>query len=330
MWKNNSDKNLHICFAADNAYAPHLCAAIFSLLKNISPDFFVNIYILDGWITEENVKKITHSLDIFSRFHISFISFNRDQYKKYPSIIGLAAYYRLEIAHLFPNISRMLYIDSDVIVTGDVSKIFSYDIEKSYFWAISEITLRAYYKDRLWLDQDGIFFNSWVLFLNLEKIRQENFFEKAKQYILVNSEILFDSDQQAMNVIWEKKWLPLPPKYNSLPWNFYTNSYKNLGYTQKDFLDAQKKPCIIHFAWEKPWKYFCDHPKKDIYWEYRNQTMFSCMQKTPIDNFSFRGLWRFIVNKIFMFLMIHLSEKSYFYLIYIPAKKLRNFLKKIH
>lgn len=330
MWKNKYKNHIHICFASDDGYAPHLCVAIFSLLQNLDKNFFANIFVLDGGISNKNKEKIITSLKKFSNFELLFVSFDVNQYQNFPSIIWLATYYRLEIAKKFPEISRMLYIDSDVVVTGDISSIFSYNIDEYYFWAISEITLRAYYKDRLWLSEKSKFFNSWVLFLNLNKIRQDNFFEKIKEYIILNSKNLFDSDQQAFNVIWENSWLSLAPKYNCLPWIFYTNSYNNLWYCEKDFFDAKNYPIILHFAWEKPWKYFCDHPKKDIYWQYRNQTNFCNKQKTPIDNFSFQGLFCYILNKIFMYLMIYLSEKSYFRFVYFPKKFLLNFIKKFY
>ena len=38
-------------------------------------------------------------------------------------------YYRIEIPNLFKNIKKMIYLDCDVIVNQDLSKILSYDIE---------------------------------------------------------------------------------------------------------------------------------------------------------------------------------------------------------
>ncbi len=328
--KNNMEKVVDICFASDDSYAPHLWVAIFSLIKNLNKSFLANIFILDWWIRKENKEKILKSIANFKNFKIYYLKFENSSYKEYPCNIWIATYYRLEIWKLLKNIKKILYIDCDVIIDKDLSKIFSYDITNYYFWAVSEITLRNYYKDKLNFWKDSIFFNAWVLLLNLEKIRKEKFFEKVKKYIIKNKDNLFDNDQQALNQIWKNQWLNLEPKYNSLPLNFYTKKYKNLWYKKKEFFESIENPIIIHYAWEKPWKYFCDHPKKNIYWLYRNQTAFKNRNAKNIDKFSIKWFFKFINNRLFIFFMVNLSEKNYYYLIYKPKQIITKLIQKLY
>jgi lipopolysaccharide biosynthesis glycosyltransferase len=58
-----SNKIINVAFASDNGYAEYLHVAIFSLLQNLKSDYFANIYILDGGISESNKRDIKHDVN---------------------------------------------------------------------------------------------------------------------------------------------------------------------------------------------------------------------------------------------------------------------------
>lgn len=323
-------KEIHVCFASDNWYAPHLCVAIYSLLKNLNKEYCSNIYILDGGIKSDNKEKIVNSCDYFYNHKIIFIKVDGTKFSKInATYLTKEAFYRLESPTIFNNLNEIIYLDCDIIVNGDISQILKENTVKNYYIkAVSEITMNNYYMENLKIDKNLQFFNTWVLLINLDNVRAQNLFEKVYNYLIENSQILLAWDQDWLNAIFNRIYTVLPPKFNALPFIFLTNNYKNLWYKKDEFFEAKNNPVVIHYAWAKPWRYFCDHPLRSKYREYRNETLFADFKCTPIDTFSFKWLLNYIINKIYIFLICNLREKQYYFFVFLPKKYIMRLLTK--
>lgn len=64
-------KNINIIFSSDNNYAKYLMVTIHSLFINHSSDTVLNIFILDGGISQENKERI---LSLKEQKNIIFLS----------------------------------------------------------------------------------------------------------------------------------------------------------------------------------------------------------------------------------------------------------------
>ena len=118
------NQQIPICFATDDNYVPFLTVALASLLDNSSKDNFYKIYVLTSHLSQENMDSIlkqqkenssiefvqlSKELDkVQDMFHL------RDYYSK-------ETYYRIFIPNLFPQYQKVLYLDCDITVLGDVS-----------------------------------------------------------------------------------------------------------------------------------------------------------------------------------------------------------------
>ena len=65
---------MHICFAADNNYAPYMGISIYSILKTSDKNDKFYFHILDNAISKENKKKIIDLKNKYKNFTISFYS----------------------------------------------------------------------------------------------------------------------------------------------------------------------------------------------------------------------------------------------------------------
>ena len=117
--------NIPIFLAADDNYAPFVATTIASVCDKT--DSFVDFYILDGGISLENKEIILNVKKYFKNFSIEFIKINaEEQFKNFQTIthLTLAAYNRLLIPILKPNLKKVIYLDVDVIVMDDISELY--------------------------------------------------------------------------------------------------------------------------------------------------------------------------------------------------------------
>lgn len=187
--------------------------------------------------------------------------------------ISRATYYRLTIPELLRRYDQCLYLDGDIIVTGDIKALLKISLPDKYLIAgvrgTGPIFYRAKDKEKV-LKELGIpdlnqYVNAGVLLMNLKKMRKEGLVDKMIQMIPKEYSV---QDQDIINIVCYDKILFLSPKFNAMPVLFeYSETILNKVYSMNDIREAKKVPCIIHFANKyKPWEY-SDMPKGDIWYE---------------------------------------------------------------
>lgn len=108
------------------------------------------------------------------------------------------------LADLIPEIpDKLLYLDIDIMVGGDLNQLFSIDIEDYEYAAVKE-------KYGCWLIRPD-YINAGMLLLNMKKIRETKLLEKAREKIR-QKKMLF-ADQDALFWSTTKKKI-LPRIYN--------------------------------------------------------------------------------------------------------------------
>ena len=122
-----------ICFASDDNYAPYLKVAIYSLLCNRNRERSYDIIILHKRISREHQGEILGLADGKSGVSIRFVNVveaDRELQSDVGCYYAVETNYRLLLfSKLFQNYRRMLYLDCDIIVTGDVGELFDVDLE---------------------------------------------------------------------------------------------------------------------------------------------------------------------------------------------------------
>lgn len=99
--------------------------------------------------------------------------------------------------------ARLLYLDTDIMCCGNIEELTSVDISEYEFAAVRDHMGKHFY------GRD--YFNSGVMYLNLEKIRETGMFERACVRV-VTRKMMF-SDQEALNKSATAKLL-LPRRFN--------------------------------------------------------------------------------------------------------------------
>jgi lipopolysaccharide biosynthesis glycosyltransferase len=262
----------HIAVTCDNSFVNHTIVTLNSLKRyNSNRTFF--IHILDSGIT----GKFRFKLKLFLfrlGFKYKFYKIDYSPIKDAPVShhVTIASYNRLFLSTILDqNIERVLYLDSDIIVLGQIDMLFEYDLS-DFFVAAAGETLSNIDRERLEFNSDEQYFNAGILVVNLKKWRQENIESKLVDFINNQPRKIKYWDQDVLNYCLKNKWLRLPQKYNLTHFFFYPNDYtpSYFGLNQAQYEETQKDPVIIHFtSHQKPWIEGCKHPKKDLYYQYQ-------------------------------------------------------------
>ena len=318
-----------IVLASDNNYAPYLGVCINSIAENCLNSYNYDIVVLETNIHEyykkHMIKMLANHHNISLRFYnlSAFDEYMADLRNKTNSYFTVATYYRLYAPEIFYNYDRMLYLDCDLAVIGDFSKLLNIDFDDKLLVAVPDITVQGvafspldrigrcddYLKDVLKIDDFSKYFQAGVLIFDLKKLRKIEFTKKALKK-LSEMECPRWVDQDILNSILYKKVKFIDVKYNyTHHLEFSENNYqlkaieKNvpLVYNQLQKL-KEFQPIIIHFtSSKKPWKYPA-LKYADIWWQYARQTPFyeeiiySNLKKTSALTDNTKELLRDVLN----------------------------------
>lgn len=263
-----------IFYTADDKYAPYLSVSIISLLKNASPDYAYEIFIVYDkmslkTLTKLKTMKILRGRDV--KIHLKPMREVLDFMTERPntrlnaSMFTLTIYYRIFIAQMFPQFEKGIYLDSDTVVTDDISKMFRVPLGKKYLLgAVNDFSIKKnkefmdYIEKVVGIPRDE-YFNSGVLLLNLAEMRRLRFDEHFL-YLLVRYD--FDTvapDQDYLNSMCYGRVKLLNKKWDAMP---------------AKGVPPMKSPGIVHYnLYFKPWHYDgIDYEK--YFWQYAEESPF--------------------------------------------------------
>ena len=187
---------------------------------------------------------------------------------------------RLACADLLPtHITKALYLDSDILVTGSLSELLDFDMSNCMFAGVAE-RIEDQVRKRIGLEACDLYINAGVLLMNLVDMRRDSFTEKSLDFLAENAEAAVYLDQDAINSVARGRILSLPLKYNVIAPLFFF-SYEECAlfrrsnswyYTKREYDEAVKNPVIVHFTngfpYARPWYKNSNHPYASLYQEY--------------------------------------------------------------
>lgn len=268
-------KYIPIVYASDNNYAKYTSVSIQSILENSAQRNFLIFYILiDDEFSERNKELLTNQVEKYGH-NIVFVNM-KDAYKEENlkiAHISHHTYYRLQLPKILGYLNKLIYIDGDTIVLGDIGDLFDFDIKDSYFGGVKAPAFdNKKHLNRLGIDTSK-YINAGVLLVNNRLLIKDKVQKKFEE-LLDNS---YDcQDQDIINVAGFGKITLLPIKYNLM--TKYQDTFSRFiseGKIDKsEFDEAIKYPLIIHYADKiKPWddktSWLAAH-----YWEYAEKSPF--------------------------------------------------------
>ena len=172
---------------------------------------------------------------------------------------------KIMIPKLLKDEERLLYLDVDMLVTGDLSAVYNADMEGNAISAVPDIPVVREHNRRCGLPADNNYINAGFMLMDLKKWRDADAagsFDKALEH-LKDLHLDFINDQDVINTVFQGSCQALPSKYNVTNHFFGLHSlYCNKEF-RGDWKEGRKHPVIIHFTGaRRPWKPEVFHPYK--------------------------------------------------------------------
>lgn len=290
---------INIAFATNKNYAIHMVVAIASIVLNNESKSDLCFYILHSELDSKDIENIESVKKLGTSFEVKFVFLNlKNEFNDYSmnSYFSKEAMYRLLIADILPNIDKIIYLDPDIVVVKDISKLYHENIEDVYVAGVKDLILmhllrsdgtvnynnaeyswEDYYKKLgLSIGQMYNYLQSGVLIFNLKKIRDSNKITEIKPLITKYNSLIFP-DQDLINIVFKDNI-----KYLDSNWNFTDPRnqllYGNLTASEyKEFESAKQNPFIIHYTGkDKPWNFKKNYLLLyfDEYLKYRQKTVY--------------------------------------------------------
>jgi len=274
-----SDGDLTLACSANEHYAPGLAATIRSALEHLDPRRRATLYVLDAGLSEATRRKLLRSWSdqrVRARFLAPDVAAIR--HLKLTQGMQSVVYFRLLLPRLLPRLSRVLYLDSDLLVRDDLAQVWDAPLDGKPIAAVRDVllstTLSAIpHHDELRLNPDAPYFSSALMLMDLDRWRGESIGERTIEFIAAHPEAIRWWDQDGLNAVLNGEWTQLDPT-----WNVYAEAARLLGWEPKDHErafadDLVARQRVVHFATRyKPWKHNCPHPKTPQFLETLSRT----------------------------------------------------------
>lgn len=252
----NSKNYVPIVYASNNDYVPYMAVSIQSILDNTSPNTVPLFYVLiDNDFSQENCEILEKQV----RSHNSEIRFIRaDEYfdsnlKSRIEHISIQTFYRLAIPSILSCYNKVIYLDGDTVVNGDIGELFTTNVSDVYLsGVIAPAFVNKKHVSRLGIDTKN-YVNAGVLVINNRLLIKDKVQERFMKAIEKKYDCM---DQDILNVVCLGKIRNIDIK-NNLMTKYFSNYDKyteQWHITTDDFKNAMIKPYIIHYADKiKPW-----------------------------------------------------------------------------
>jgi lipopolysaccharide biosynthesis glycosyltransferase len=265
---------LTLVAAADRRYAVHLDVMLTSARHHLPPPWQLDVYVITAELHASDIAWRARLAGDTLRCVSPRISKSTELPVRPGDHVSLATYYRLFLADFVPDqIGRVIYLDSDLVVLGDLSQLADTNLEGCTAGAVRSFSTPYLRSAGPALNDmpcgaDAPYFNAGVLLIDTAMWRTRGVKQRALSFLASHAEKVRFWDQDALNFVLVDDWMELDPRWNRTsdyhqhdrnqpPPPFSVEEWRSLAH-----------PYVAHFvSGYKPWTHF-RHPDKYLYDRY--------------------------------------------------------------
>lgn len=237
---------MHIVTASDENYVPGVFVLLSSAIKH-NPNASFTI-LTTNWSQQSHAK--LQALCTRLSFRVETIEITAESLAALPitrAYLTTSAYSRLFIADLMPDQQRVIYMDSDMLVTGALDTAWSCDLSGKVLAAVRCPAPTYAYAAAIDLPIDQ-YFNSGFLVLNLDLWRAEGVAKTCLDALAAPDCPYLSEDESALNDVARGRVLYLDPGFDL---------YALDTMTQSPLADPASIRVIHYITRPKPWSGRC-------------------------------------------------------------------------
>lgn len=235
----------------DANYMDFTRVAINSAKKTKCPESKYHFYVLTMDLSDSDVAALKAleednvKIEVLPQEEIDLF-YIRDTHVSKTSLLK---YY---IPNVLPELNKVLYLDTDILVLHDLSELFNTDVHNVYLAAVKDPSwfFENAHVVELNLDDRGFYFNSGVMLMNLAKIREDGLVQKLEDF--TNNNFRTYMDQDAFNVVVGDSVSLLPFEDNAMNFFFEHIDLGDMaafyGRKWQKYEDVFAPVTVLHFA----------------------------------------------------------------------------------
>jgi lipopolysaccharide biosynthesis glycosyltransferase/glycosyltransferase involved in cell wall biosynthesis len=284
--------------AADDNFVMPLAAMMKSVLCNLAAERRIVLYIIDGGIHAENKTLLLESW----ASEWCLVRWLQPEWAaldamKVTGHVNILTYARLLIPSLLPpQHAKAIYLDSDLIVLGDLAELWDVEPGVHHLLAVQDMTAPYMCSEmslpnfaacapylsaaealtnfrELGIPPHAKYFNAGVLVFNLAKWRDTRAARTIIEYLRAHPNAVRWWDQDGLNAILHDQWGELDLRWNQIPHIFRYPSWRESPFSEAEYNGITQTPKIIHFsARSKPWHGDNTHFFRDKFFAYLDQS----------------------------------------------------------
>ncbi|WP_314737388.1 glycosyltransferase family 8 protein [Limosilactobacillus urinaemulieris] len=246
---------MNLLFAIDDNFVQQLETVLLSIHLNTKSQKF-NIYVLQKNRLKKEAELAAFCKHLKMTYHPVMVKQslfeNAPVTDRYPTTI----YYRLLAHQMLPHdLHKILYLDADILCINDLSSLYNTVLGSNLFASAihASLTNTTDVINKIRLQNFGAegYYNSGVLLMNLDLMRQEVDADQIFDYI--RRHILLLPDQDVLNALYSERIKTIPDQL----YNFDTRNgkiYETISLGEWDLDWVIKNTVILHYCGrEKPW-----------------------------------------------------------------------------
>jgi lipopolysaccharide biosynthesis glycosyltransferase len=243
---------LPVACAINRDYALPLLVMLASLQEHLRPSYQLRLYLFHQGVSEDILAKISRLVETCAIVPDPERVAVLPKHAYFPP----EAAYPLLLAELLPEtLDRILFLDADLLILGDLAELWEMPIGDRVLGAVPDTAIPfcrsprgVKNRSQLGIADDAVYFNCGVMLIHLAEWRKRDVARRALGYLDdVGRQVDF-LHQEALNAILWDDWLPLEGRWNVLA------GFAGRPYGQGESA-GWRKPGIVHFAGRfKPWK----------------------------------------------------------------------------
>lgn len=191
--------------------------------------------------------------------------------ERYP----IEIYYRIFASYFLPkNIDRVLYLDCDIIVKGNLNELYNMDFKNNLYIGTTNVKefLKKINQIKNKAPKDSEYLNTGVLLMNLELLRKEQNYDEVLNYIKNRNKFFTLPDQDIISTLYGNRVIIVSNLiYNLSDRAIIKHNLSEIDLKKKININwVEENTIIIHYYGKnKPWKDNYHGILKEYYDKYR-------------------------------------------------------------
>lgn len=320
---------VNVLYPFDDNYAPYAGISITSLFENNRSADAINVYILGFGLSDDYRNRLSRTAQKYGRNMIFLDPAGISSYidrLDMPSYRGASvAAARLFVADYLPEgIDRIIYLDSDTLIVGDITSLVNEDMDGCPVAMVADSVARKY-KTFIGFADTEVYHNAGMILYDLGRWRELRCTERILEHI-VNVRKNYEAlDQDLINIVLKGQIKTILPAYDLQPFHavYEAGTYLDVTghdgyYSKEEIKQAVSSPVMLHcfrYLGMFPWHRDSVHPWRDDFNRYKQMSLWQDMPEATdsMKGFVFtveRLMYRICPPKMFLKLFMLVYNRS--------------------